>query len=149
MNASGNLLPAAVRRFLSDYLPHQLALSEHTILSYRDSIKLLLQFAAGPKRKVSDITIGDLSPTLIASFLTHLEERRHNKPATRNVRLTAIHSFFAYLGRHHPEYLDQTDRVLSIPFKRTDERIVDYLEAEEMKILLDSIRSEERRVGKE
>ena len=139
MNPSTNLLPAAIKRFLGDYLPHQKALSDHTILSYRDSIKLLLQFTAGPKRKVSDLTIDDLSPTLIISFLAQLEKVRRNKPATRNVRLTAIHSFFAFLGRQHPEYLDQAGRVLSIPFKRTDERTIDYLEAEEMKILLDSI----------
>jgi site-specific recombinase XerD len=139
MNGSTNLLPGVIRRFLGDYLPHQLALSEHTILSYRDSIKLLLQFTAGAKHKVSAITIDELSPTLIVSFLAHLEAHRRNQPATRNVRLTAIHSFFAYLGRNHPEYLDQANRVLSIPFKRTDERIVDYLEAGEMKILLDSI----------
>ena len=138
MNNS-NVLALAVRRFLGDYLPQQRAFSTHTIRSYRDSLKLLLQFSAGKKRRVADLTVGDLMPEQIIAFLDSLEQRRGNDAATRNVRLSAIHSFFDYLGAGWPEHLDQARRVLAITFKRTDHRTIDYLEAEELRTLLAQI----------
>lgn len=138
MNNS-NVLALAVRRFLGDYLPHQRAFSTHTIRSYRDSLKLLLQFTAGTMRRVADLTVGDLMPEQIIAFLDSLEQRRGNDAATRNVRLSAIHSFFDYLGAGWPEHLDQARRVLAITFKRTDHRTIDYLEAEELRTLLAQI----------
>lgn len=138
MNNS-NVLALAVRRFLGDYLPHQRAFSIHTIRSYRDSLKLLLQFAAGPKRHVTNLMVGDLMPEKIIAFLDGLEQHRGNDAATRNVRLSAIHSFFDYLGTEWPEHLDQARRVLAVTFKRTDHRTIDYLEAGELRTLLEQI----------
>jgi integrase/recombinase XerD len=131
-----DVLALAVRRFLGDYLPHQRAFSVQTIRSYRDSLKLLLQFAAGLKRRVADLTVLDLTPAKIIAFLDHLEAHRGNDATTRNVRLSAIHSFFDYLGAGWPEHLDQARRVLAITFKRTTHRTIDYLEAEEVRTIL-------------
>ncbi len=136
---NADVLASAIRRFLGDYLPHQRAFSAHTIRSYRDSLKLLLHFAAGPKRRVADLTVADLMPVKIIAFLDHLEQHRGNDSATRNVRLSAIHSFFDYLGAEWPEHLDQARRVLAITFKRTTHRTIDYLEAEELRTILEQI----------
>jgi site-specific recombinase XerD len=136
---NSNVLPLAIHRFLGDYLPHQRAFSVHTIRSYRDSLKLLLNFAAGTKRRVADLTVADLAPPKVIAFLDHLEQSRGNDPATRNVRLSAIHSFFDYLGAEWPECLDHAQRVLAITFKRTTHRTVDYLEAEELRTVLEQI----------
>jgi len=134
-----NRLATALKRFLGEYLPQQRAFSPHTILSYRDTWKMLLQFAAGRKRRVADLTVADLSPTTITASLHHLETVRGNGAATRNVRLSAIHSFFDFFGGQHPEHLAQAQRVLSVPFKRTDHRVIDYLEAEELRAVLEGI----------
>lgn len=134
-----NVLALALQRFLGDYLPHQRALSVHTIWSYRDSLKLLLQFAAGPKRRVADLTVINLTPAKIIAFLDHLEAQHGNEATTRNVRLSAIHSFFDYLGAGWPEHLDQARRVLAITFKRTTHRTIDYLEAAEVRTILEQI----------
>src|SRR5207245_1580346 len=88
----------------------QRAFSPHTIRSYRDSLKLLLQFTAGPKRRVADLTITDLMPAKILAFLDYLEQRRGNDAATRNVRLTALHSFFDFLGTGWPAHLSALAR---------------------------------------
>ena|SRR5437660_716674 len=133
------ILSAAVKGFLGVYLPHQRACSPHTILSYRDSLKLLLQFAARTNRKLTELTVEQLSPQIVAAFLDHLESKRGNQAATRNVRLTAIHSFFEYLGREYPEHLLQARRVLSVPFKRTTQRTVDYLDADELRKVLEVV----------
>jgi integrase/recombinase XerD len=133
------ILAAALKGFLGEYLPQQRAYSAHTILSYRDSLKLLLQFAAGTKRKMTELTVEHLSPQTVVAFLDHLENKRGNQAATRNVRLTAIHSFFEYLGREYPEHLLRAHRVLSVPFKRTTQRAVDYLDADELRRILEAV----------
>jgi site-specific recombinase XerD len=88
---------------------------------------------------VSDLKIEDVGVDEITAFLDHLEEDRHNQSGTRNSRLAAVHSFFRYVAGIYPEVLDQCQRILSIPFKRRASRIVDYLEFEEIKAVLDSV----------
>src|SRR5438132_14009810 len=49
------------------------------------------------------------------------------------------HSFFDYLGREYPEHLLHARRVLSVPFKRTTQRTVDYLNADELRRVLEAV----------
>jgi integrase/recombinase XerD len=132
-------LAMAVHGFFTDYLPRQRALSPHTLQSYRDSLKLLLQFAAGTKGDPSQLTVAQLSVERIMAFLQSLESSRQNLISTRNVRLSAIHSFFRYFGGRCPEYLEQAQRILSIPFKRTLTRQIEHFEADEIQAVLKSV----------
>jgi len=132
-------LATVLRSFLADYLPHQKEYSSNTVWSYRDSLKLLLRFVAGKSGRVSRVSLADLNATSITAFLNNLESKRGNGAATRNVRLSAIHSFFEYLGHQYPEHLEQSLRILSVPFKRTVRRTIDYLEADEFRAVLDQI----------
>lgn len=122
--------------YLVDYLPRQRNLSPHTLHSYRDTFKLLLQFVAGNKRDPSQLTLEELKAEIVTAFLQHLETDRRNQAATRNVRLSAIHSFFRYVGRQCPEHLAQAQRILSLPFKRGVTRPVQHLDFDEMQALL-------------
>ena len=85
------------------------------------------------------LTAKTLTVARITAFLHHLETGRHNQPATRNVRLSAIHSFFRYLGRENPEYLRQAQCVLSIPFKRTSIREIEHLDFNEIRAVIASV----------
>lgn len=135
-----NTLAMALRGFLIEYLPKIRGSSPYTILSYRDSIKLLLLFLAQHKNiPVSDLSIDDMGVEEIIAFLEHLEENRHNQAGTRNSRLAALHSFFRYVAGIYPEVLDQCQRILNIPFKRRTSRTIDYLEFEEITAVLDSV----------
>jgi len=137
---SGHLLGIALKEFFSNYLPKLRGMSPHTILSYRDSLKLLLIFVAQQKNiPVSDLSIETLGVAEITSFLDHLETGRKNGIGTRNIRLSAIHSCFRYIATLSPEYLDQSQRILSIPFKRMPIRIIQYFEFEEVKAVLQSV----------
>lgn len=71
-------------------------------------------------------------------FLEHLETTRRNSAKTRNVRLAAIRSFFRFLQHREPAALDQIRRVLAIPFKKSDTRLVPYLSQDEAQALLDA-----------
>lgn len=132
-------LALGLRGFFTDYLPQQRALSPHTLQSYRDSLKLLLLFTAGKKGDPSQLTVEELSVERITGFLQSLESNRHNRVSTRNVRLSAIHSFFRYLGRQYPEHLAQTQRILDIPFKRTASRLIEHLDLEEIQAVLKGV----------
>lgn len=135
-----NRFGMALRGFFVDYLPKIRGSSPHTILSYRDSIKLCLIFIAQQKNAcVSDLRIDDVGVEEIITFLDHLEEKRHNQAGTRNNRLAALHSFFRYVAGTCPEALDQCQRILNIPFKRRTSRTVEYLEYEEITAVLGSM----------
>jgi len=140
MNASHpSSLAKLLSGFFSDYLPKQRAMSPHTLHSYRDSLKLLLQFVAGEKGDPCRLEIEELTVEQVTAFLHHLEHGRKNKACTRNVRLSAIHSFFRYAGGCQPQYLEQAQRVLSIPFKRTEMREIQHLEFAEIQAVLEAI----------
>jgi site-specific recombinase XerD len=129
----------AIEAFLREHLARQRDASQHTCDSYATSFQLLFEFAA-KKFNVSPsaLTLEQLDATLIGAFLEYLEQERRNSPDTRNVRLAAIKSFFRFLEYRHPAALDQIRRVLAIPFKKTDQRLVPYLTEHETQALLDA-----------
>ena len=123
-----------------DHLPRVRGMSAHTIHSYRDSWVLFLRFLASQRKdRVHDLDLSDIGPDHVLAFLTHLEEVRKNGVTTRNVRLAAIHAFFRYVGAYHPEQLDRVQRILSIPFKRARQRVIEYLERAEIEAVLSAI----------
>ena len=121
-SSKSSTLALALKGFFLDYVPRQRALSPLTLQSYRDSLKLLLQFASGEHGDPSQLAVDQLSVGKVTAFLQSLETSRKNRASTRNVRLSAIHSFFRYLGGQYPEHLDQAQRILSIPFSRNRPR---------------------------
>jgi Phage integrase, N-terminal SAM-like domain len=82
--------PALLQSFFTTRLMMQRKVSPHTIASYRDTFRLLLQFAQKRLRKTpSELGLDDLDACLVGAFLEDLENRRHNGARSRNRRLTA------------------------------------------------------------
>ena len=130
-------LAPTLQAFFTDYLLRQRRASPHTIVAYRDAIRLLLQFTAERTGKQPhQLDIADLDAPLMVAFLEHLEHERHNTIRTRNARLAAIHSLYHYAGLRHPEHAALIARVLAIPPKRADTPIVTFLTEEELDSLL-------------
>lgn len=126
-------LPALIRGFFDQHLVSQRGLSGHTVLSYRDTFKLLLEFACRQRRKTcTELTLEDLSADLVHGFLRHLEDGRHNSIVTRNLRLAAIHSFFRNLATVDPRYMTHCQAIVGVPFKRRPHRVAQYLERDEV-----------------
>ena len=135
-----NLLARGLRDYFADHLPRLRGMSRHTIHSYRDSLVLLLRFVAlDDKRDVCDLDLEDIRPDRVLAFLTYLEQERGNSITTRNVRLAAIHAFFRYVGAQHPDQLERAQRILAIPFKRADQRVIEYLDRAEIEAILTRI----------
>jgi integrase/recombinase XerD len=128
-----------VEAFLRNTLSHHRGASQHTCDSYAYSFQLLFKFAAARlKVKPSSLALEQLDSEMVSAFLEDLEDTRRNAPETRNVRLAAIKSFFHFLEYQHPASLEQIRRVLAIPYKRTNTRLVPYLVREEVQALLDA-----------
>ncbi len=128
-----------MQAFLREHLAHHRGASQHTCDSYAYSFQSLFEFAAHKlKAAPSALILEQLDATLICAFLEYLETARRNSAETRNIRLAAIRSFFRFLQHREPAALDQVRRILAIPFKRTDTRLVPHLDKEELQALLNA-----------
>jgi site-specific recombinase XerD len=128
-----------ISAFLQDYLAIQRGASQHTCDTYAYSFKLLFEYASQRERvPPSALSIEQIDAPLVTGFLEHLETDRGNTASTRNVRLAAIKSFFHFLEYRLPAALEQIRRVLAIPLKKTDSKLVGFLDAEEMQAVLDA-----------
>jgi site-specific recombinase XerD len=129
--------PTLLEGFFTRRLMQQRQASAHTIASYRDTFRLLLQFAQQRLRKApSTLVLEDIDVPLLSDFLDELEKVRHVTARTRNLRLTAIHSFFRYVAFEAPAHAAQTQRVLAIPAKRFTRALVPFLSRHEVDALL-------------
>jgi site-specific recombinase XerD len=128
-----SLIAPTLQSFFTDRLVRQRRASPRTIASYRDSLRLFVVFVHGRTAKTPcTLDWDDLDTEMVCAFLDHLEAERHNGPRTRNLRLTAIRSLFAYASLRHPEHAALIQRVLAIPAKRFDKPIVSFLTATEI-----------------
>jgi integrase/recombinase XerD len=133
-------LPPLLQAFFTDRLVRQRQASPHTIAAYRDTIRLLLAFAA-QRRGVapSRLDLHHLDAPLVGAFLDHLEHDRANGARTRNARLAAIRSLYHYAVLRHPEHAALIERVLAIPPKRWERRLVTFLTESELEAVLAAI----------
>jgi len=130
-------LAALLEGFFTKRLMKQRAVSSHTIISYRDTFRLLLQFARKRLGKPpSRLALAEIDAPLIVTFLDELEQTRGISPRSRNLRLTAIRSFFHYAALEAPGQSAQIQRVLAIPGKRYTRRLVHFLTRPEVEALL-------------
>jgi site-specific recombinase XerD len=137
MKQDSNQIGPLLQNFFVEYLCNQKRVSPQTIASYRDTFRLLLEFVHD-KHKIEPaaVSIKDLDVPVILAFLDHPEQSRHNSIRSRNLRLAAIRSFFRLVALRDPASVGQAARVLAIPVKRTDRRLVKALTRAEMEAIL-------------
>ena len=129
--------PALLESYFTQRLIAQRRASPHTIAAYRDTFRLLLHFAQKRLHKPpSQLTLEDLNAPFLGTFLNDLENHRANGARSRNLRLTAIRSFFRYAALEVPHHAALIQRVLAIPNKRQPRPLVDFLTPLEFKALL-------------
>jgi integrase/recombinase XerD len=128
-----------IAAFFQQRLPVERRASSHTSDSYAYAFKLLLEYASERYRvPPSALCLEQIDAPLIVSFLNHLETARANRPSSRNVRLAAIKSFMHFLEFREPSAIDQIRRILAIPPKKTESRLVRHLTVEEMQAILNA-----------
>ncbi len=123
--------------FLRERLPFQRGASLHTCESYAYSFQLLFEFTARHFGVTpSKLYLEQIDARLVMEFLSYLESDRGNSPSTRNARLAAIKSFMRFIEFRVPSLLAQTQEILAIPTKKTDQPLVQYLSLSEIQIIL-------------
>jgi integrase/recombinase XerD len=133
-------LGTLVETFFCKRLISQRRASPHTIASYRDTFRLLLAFAQKRlNRPPSQLELKDISPSLVSDFLDHLEATRGNRARTRNLRLTAVRSFFRFAALEAPDHGGVIQRVLAIPNKRCQRPLIGFLTRPEIEALLAAV----------
>jgi len=131
--------------FFIDYLTIQKGLRPASIKSYRDTLRLFLQFVSSEaRRKITRLSLQDLTFERVKEFLQSLERDRENHIRTRNQRLAALHTFFEYISRRVPEMLSVSQQVAAIPMKRVAPAETTFLERDEISALLAHLPSEGR-----
>jgi site-specific recombinase XerD len=126
-----------LERFFTQRLMQQRQASPHTISSYRDTFRQFLKFVQQRLHKLpSRLNFEEIDAPLIVAFLDDLEKHKGVSIRTRNLRLTAIHSFFRYAALETPAHSAQIQRVLAIPSKRFTRTLVNFLTRPEIDALL-------------
>jgi site-specific recombinase XerD len=130
-------LAPLLQRFFTQRLMQQRQASPHTISSYRDSFRQFLKFVQQRLRKPpSRLNFEEIDAPLIMAFLDELEKHQGLSVRSRNLRLTAIHSFFRYAAFEAPAHSAQIQRVLAIPSKCFTRTLVQFLSRPEVDALL-------------
>ena len=125
--------------FFQQWLPLDRGVSGNTIESYAHTFKLFLNYASQHlKVTPSNLQLEQLDAIMVARFLNYLEGTRGNRPSSRNVRLAAIKSFMHFLEYRAPTAIEQIQRVLAIPLKRAETRLVKHLTVDEMQASLNA-----------
>jgi site-specific recombinase XerD len=128
---------ALLERFFTQRLMQQRQASPHTISSYRDTFRQFLKFVQQRLHTPpSRLKFEEIEAPLIVAFLDGLEKQRGLSVRSRNLRLTAIHSFFRYAAFEAPAHSAQIQRVLAIPSKRFTRTLVQFLTRAEVDALL-------------
>jgi len=136
MKKAGNL-PQLIEAFFMERLICHRQVSQHTIVSYRDTFCLLLEYIRQRLKKLPVLlNLSDLNVSLISDFLKNLEKKRGISIKSRNQRLAAIRSFFKYAALRMPDHSALISQVLSIPNKRCGRSLIGYLSREEIEALL-------------
>ena len=133
------LLAPHITAFLQQRLAIERRASPNTCDSYAHAFRLLFEYASDcVKLPPSQLQLEQVDAPLIVNFLNHLETARGNGTGSRNIRLAAIKSFMHYMEYRVPSALEQIQRILAIPAKKTDTRLVKHLTAQEMQTILDA-----------
>src|SRR6266436_403427 len=139
MTPSIPTFPTLLQRFFTQRLMQQKRVSAHTISSYRDTFRLLLRFAQKRLRTSPDrLAFEKIDAPLVAAFLNEMEKTRGVTVRTRNLRLTAIRSFFRFASYEMPTHSAQIQRVLAMPAKRFDRKLIDFMTRPEVDALLNA-----------
>jgi site-specific recombinase XerD len=130
-------LGCLIQEYFYQHLIQQCHVSPRTIASYKDTIRLFIQFAHHNLNKpVAKLALTDIDALLVLAFLDYLEVKRNNKVRSRNARLAALRSFMHYAGLQEPCALSAVQKISAIPMKRFERPMIGYLHRDEIAAII-------------
>lgn len=135
-----NKLMGWVQSFFQDYLVIDRGLSQHTVMAYRDTLKLFFAYESSRQHKsVIKLVLDDLNAESVMHFLSHIEKQRGNSIVTRNLRLASLKTFSSFLTTKDLSRAGEYQRIIALPLKKAPHKIIDYLEVREINAIINSI----------
>lgn len=129
-----------LNNYFNIYLPKEISASKNTIISYKNTFKLLINFLINKKNiSIEKIDFKVIDREIIKEFLHFLEEDKKISINTRNQRLAAIKSFYQYVKIEDPSLLENFQNILTIRTKKSVKKLESYLTIEEITTLFNSI----------
>ena len=123
--------------YLCTYLPTVKGLSSATIVSYKATFRIFMEFMYSVKKIPADaVDFNMLNDNLIIEFLDWLESVRCCSVATRNQRLSAIAAFSMYMqNRDFDTTAGFRNSVQKVPKKKAPRKIRSLFTRDEVKVL--------------
>lgn len=125
---------------LESYFFHLLEAEErsvHTIWSYRDCWNCFIRYLNAEKGiPIGALRLCHVSEQSVLDFLRWIEVERRVSIGTRNCRLAAFMSFTKFALQRNPSGLPAISTVSRIPFKKSSQKEVPYLDEGELELLL-------------
>lgn len=132
-----NDFPDYLTTFFTKYITLHKGLSPNSISSYSDTFIVFFRYCMEIHSiRQEKMTFSIMSKALVAGFCEWIEVDRKCSVATRNLRLTAMHTFFRYLQSEAPEHAALCRDILSIPMKKSVRKPPVHLQDIEIKMLL-------------
>jgi integrase/recombinase XerD len=137
MSAPVTLVGPHLQRFFAEHLAVHKHASPRTVASYRDTFRLLLQFMQDTTGIApTALPVAKIDADAILAFLNHVERNRRCSVRSRNARLAAFRGFFRFVSLHDPSCLGMATRIMAIPNKRFEKKLVGFLSRAEVKALI-------------
>ena len=137
MSAPVTLVGPHLQRFFAEHLAVHKHASPRTVASYRDTFRLLLQFMQDTTGIApTALPVAKIDADAILAFLNHVERNRRCSVRSRNARLAALRGFFRFVSLHDPSCLGMATRIMAIPNKRFEKKLVGFLSRAEVKALI-------------
>lgn len=136
MSTNSTDFAVLVTSFLTDYLPLQRGYSKNTILSYRDTLKILLRYISMEKGiSLRAFQIKDFHRELVIEFLEWYRTTGASS-STANQRLAALKTFADYAQLECIECISPLMEVSGIKSKKSMGKEVAFLTVEQMSELI-------------
>ncbi len=132
-----NKLMLLVQCFFQEYLVIDRGLSSNTVIAYRDTLMLFFTMQCTKKKiSVTKLTLDDVNAETVLFFLSQLESERNNTVMTRNMRLASLKTFALFLMTKDIVRAGEYQRIMALPLKKTQHKIIDYLEINEVNAII-------------
>jgi site-specific recombinase XerD len=130
-------LSPLLESFFDKRLIEQQNVSQNTVDSYKYIWRMFLRYLTGVKKKPrAQLMLNDVTAETLLDFFNYIESERKCCIRTRNQRRAMFRSFAKHVILNEPQYMQQFQRIMAIPSKRYERKVLSFLTRTEIDAIL-------------